>query len=80
MDLLKHIFVYDPTKRIKAYDALKHQWFNETIRDEGIQAELMRQEKEEELERRRRRRIDGGDSDTEEEIDPDDVDDESVAL
>jgi dual-specificity kinase len=38
LDLLKKIFVYDPNKRITAKDALKHDWFKETVVDEGTEA------------------------------------------
>ncbi|KAK6506018.1 dual specificity protein kinase kns1 [Arthrobotrys conoides] len=68
LDLLKKIFVYDPAKRISARDALKHPWFNEVIRDEGITVAQMRIDKSVEMERELRRRREGN-SDTEPEDD-----------
>ncbi|EPS43268.1 hypothetical protein H072_2737 [Dactylellina haptotyla CBS 200.50] len=68
LDLLKKIFVYDPAKRISARDALKHPWFNEVIRDEGITVAQMRIDREVEMERELRRRREGN-SDTEPEDD-----------
>ncbi|KAI4160047.1 MAG: hypothetical protein LQ342_006083 [Letrouitia transgressa] len=41
-DLLRKIFVYDPTKRITAKNALKHPWFRETIVDDGTEAARIR--------------------------------------
>ncbi|KMP07169.1 dual specificity protein kinase kns1 [Coccidioides immitis] len=38
LDLLRRIFVYDPFARIKASEALKHPWFNESIIDDGTEA------------------------------------------
>lgn len=38
LDLLKQIFVYDPKQRISAKEALKHQWFKESIVDDGTEA------------------------------------------
>ena len=38
LDLLQRIFVYDPKSRIKAKEALKHQWFKETLVDDGTEA------------------------------------------
>lgn len=35
LDLLKQIFVYNPSKRITARDALNHPWFQEVCYDEG---------------------------------------------
>lgn len=64
--------MYDPSRRIRAQEALRHPWFHETCKDEGAEAEKIRREREEELERRRQRREDGGDSDTEEDIDQED--------
>ncbi|KAF3929486.1 hypothetical protein ABW19_dt0200312 [Dactylella cylindrospora] len=68
LDLLKKIFVYDPAKRITARDALKHPWFNEVIRDEGITVAQMRIDRGVEMERELRRRREGN-SDTEAEDD-----------
>ncbi|KAF3163244.1 dual specificity protein kinase kns1 [Orbilia oligospora] len=68
LDLLKKIFVYDPAKRISARDALKHPWFNEVIRDEGITVAQMRIDRGVEMERELRRRREGN-SDTEPEDD-----------
>ncbi|RPA78467.1 kinase-like protein [Ascobolus immersus RN42] len=45
-DLLKKIFVYDPSKRITAKEALDHPWFRESVGDEGVDAAQMRVEKE----------------------------------
>ncbi|KAK7205418.1 dual specificity tyrosine-phosphorylation-regulated kinase 3 [Myxozyma melibiosi] len=36
LDLLERIFVYNPTQRITAREALNHPWFNETSYDEGF--------------------------------------------
>lgn len=38
LDLLQRIFVFNPTQRITAKEALKHPWFAETSIDEGIEA------------------------------------------
>ena len=38
LDLLRRIFVYDPKRRITAKEALKHQWFRETLQDDGTEA------------------------------------------
>lgn len=38
LDLLRRIFVYDPKQRITAKDALKHEWFKESITDDGTEA------------------------------------------
>lgn len=46
LDLLKRIFVYDPSKRITAKDALKHPWFRETVLDEGTEAAKSRADRE----------------------------------
>ncbi|KAK9354239.1 kinase-like domain-containing protein [Lipomyces doorenjongii] len=35
VDLLKRIFVYDPSQRLSAREALEHPWFRETYIDEG---------------------------------------------
>ncbi|KAK9388167.1 kinase-like domain-containing protein [Lipomyces mesembrius] len=35
LDLLKRIFVYDPSQRLSAREALEHPWFRETYIDEG---------------------------------------------
>lgn len=50
LDLLKKIFVYDPTKRITAKEALKHPWFRETLVDDGTEAVRIRMERERESE------------------------------
>ncbi|KAL8872513.1 MAG: hypothetical protein Q9174_001870 [Haloplaca sp. 1 TL-2023] len=42
LDLLKQIFVYDPTKRITAKQALKHPWFRESLIDDGTEAARIR--------------------------------------
>ena len=73
LDLLKQIFVYDPSRRIRAADALKHQWFNEASRDEGTEAEKIRQQRSHELEERLRRRELGGGSDTEDDLGQEEV-------
>ncbi len=36
LDLIKKLLVFDPLKRISAKEALKHEWFNMGIDDEGI--------------------------------------------
>lgn len=46
LDLLRRIFVYDPKKRITAREALKHQWFNELVEDDGTEAGRIRVERE----------------------------------
>lgn len=38
LDLLQRIFVYDPKNRITAKEALKHQWFKESLVDDGTEA------------------------------------------
>ncbi|KAF2431405.1 kinase-like protein [Tothia fuscella] len=45
LDLLRKIFVYNPDKRITAKQALKHQWFRETLQDDGTEATRIRDEK-----------------------------------
>ncbi|KAL8664250.1 MAG: hypothetical protein Q9202_003200 [Teloschistes flavicans] len=42
LDLLKKIFVYDPTKRITAKQALRHPWFKESLIDDGTEAARIR--------------------------------------
>ncbi|KAH6681997.1 kinase-like domain-containing protein [Halenospora varia] len=43
LDLLKQIFVYDPSKRIKAHQALRHPWFKEAATpDDGTEATKIR--------------------------------------
>lgn len=54
VDLLRKIFVYDPKKRIKAVEALRHPWFKETLNDDGSEATRIRQEREKEREKRDR--------------------------
>ncbi|KAH3956308.1 hypothetical protein HBI80_248040 [Parastagonospora nodorum] len=48
LDLLRQIFVYDPTKRITAKQALQHPWFKEPLMDDGTVAHdvLIEREKE----------------------------------
>jgi dual-specificity kinase len=46
LDLLKKIFIYDPTKRITAKQALNHPWFQETLVDDGTEAARIRRERE----------------------------------
>ena len=46
LDLLRRIFVYDPSKRITAKEALKHPWFREHFEDDGTEAEKIRMERE----------------------------------
>ncbi|KAL1959467.1 hypothetical protein VTO42DRAFT_1912 [Malbranchea cinnamomea] len=38
LDLLRKIFVYDPSQRITAKQALQHPWFKETLIDDGTEA------------------------------------------
>lgn len=43
LDLLKKIFVYDPTRRITAKEALQHPWFKEPAQpDDGTEAAKIR--------------------------------------
>jgi len=49
--LLRQIFVYDPKKRITAKEALKHQWFKETLMDDGTEAHKIRIEREKKVRR-----------------------------
>ena len=46
LDLLRRIFVYDPSKRITAPEALKHPWFKETLTDDGTEAARIRMKRE----------------------------------
>ncbi|KAL2054670.1 hypothetical protein ABVK25_004974 [Lepraria finkii] len=46
LDLLRRIFVYDPSKRIMAPEALKHPWFKETLTDDGTEAARIRMKRE----------------------------------
>lgn len=46
LDLLRKIFVYDPKKRITAHEALKHEWFNNLVEDDGTEAARIRVERE----------------------------------
>ncbi|KAK1756272.1 kinase-like domain-containing protein [Echria macrotheca] len=49
LDLLKKIFVYEPSKRITAHQALQHPWFKEVAQpDDGTEATRLRIEKERE--------------------------------
>ncbi|KAF3926864.1 hypothetical protein ABW20_dc0103841 [Dactylellina cionopaga] len=77
LDLLKKIFVYDPAKRISARDALKHPWFNELIRDEGITVAQMRIDRGVEMERELKRRREGDSADTEAEDDETEAENEA---
>lgn len=46
LDLLEKIFVYDPSKRITARQALEHPWFRElAIPDDGTEAAKIRLER-----------------------------------
>ncbi len=42
LDLLQHIFLYDPKSRITAKQALRHPWFKESITDDGSEAAKIR--------------------------------------
>jgi dual-specificity kinase len=46
LDLLKKIFVYDPSKRITAKEALCHPWFQQFFPDDGTEAARIRKERE----------------------------------
>jgi len=47
LDLLQKIFVYDPSKRITAKEALQHPWFREAAHpDDGTEAARIKVEKE----------------------------------
>jgi dual-specificity kinase len=54
LDLLRKIFVYDPKKRITAREALKHEWFDELVEDDGTEAGRIRVERERMAEQRER--------------------------
>jgi dual-specificity kinase len=43
--LLRKIFVYDPHKRITAKEALKHKWFQESMKDDGTEAAKIRRQR-----------------------------------
>ena len=45
LDLLKQIFVYDPSARITAKEALKHPWFSASLTDDGTEAARIRRER-----------------------------------
>ncbi|OAA58628.1 protein kinase [Niveomyces insectorum RCEF 264] len=46
LDLLRRIFVYDPTQRITAKEALQHPWFREVaVQDDGTEAAKIRHER-----------------------------------
>jgi dual-specificity kinase len=47
LDLLRKIFVYTPSHRMSAKEALKHSWFKESIIDDGTEAARIRKEREE---------------------------------
>lgn len=46
LDLLRRIFVYDPSKRMTAKEALKHPWFNEKLIDDGTEAARIRRDRD----------------------------------
>ncbi|CAK7268343.1 serine threonine protein kinase CMGC group [Sporothrix epigloea] len=47
LDLLKRIFVYDPSQRISAKEALQHPWFREVaVQDDGTEAAKIRLQRE----------------------------------
>ncbi|CAK7271265.1 serine threonine protein kinase CMGC group [Sporothrix epigloea] len=47
LDLLKRIFVYDPSQRITAKEALQHPWFREVaVQDDGTEAAKIRHQRE----------------------------------
>lgn len=46
LDLLRRIFVYDPSKRITAKQALAHPWFKEALQDDGTEALKIRLQRE----------------------------------
>lgn len=53
LDLLKKIFVYDPSERITAKQALQHPWFKEVATpDDGTEATKIRLQRELEREAR----------------------------
>jgi dual-specificity kinase len=55
LDLLRKIFVYDPSERITAKDALRHPWFKEVATpDDGTEAMKIRMQRELEREARER--------------------------
>lgn len=59
LDLLKRIFVYDPSKRITAKEALNHPWFEQRIEDDGTEALKIRKKQEKlRAERARQDRLD----------------------
>ncbi|EPE10476.1 protein kinase [Ophiostoma piceae UAMH 11346] len=46
LDLLKRIFIYDPSQRITAKQALQHPWFREiAVQDDGTEAAKIRLER-----------------------------------
>lgn len=48
LDLLKKIFVYDPSDRITAHQALQHPWFKEAaLADDGTEATKIRLQRKE---------------------------------
>ncbi|CAK7215566.1 serine threonine protein kinase CMGC group [Sporothrix bragantina] len=47
LDLLKRIFIYDPSQRITAKEALQHPWFREVaVQDDGTEAAKIRHQRE----------------------------------
>ncbi|KAI9766892.1 MAG: dual specificity protein kinase kns1 [Geoglossum simile] len=48
LDLLRKIFLYDPSRRITAKEALKHSWFKESAIDDGTEAAKIRIEQDRE--------------------------------
>jgi len=43
---LRKIFVYEPTRRITAQQALRHPWFQELLQDDGTEALKIRKSNE----------------------------------
>ncbi|CAK7244430.1 MAG: serine threonine protein kinase CMGC group [Sporothrix thermara] len=53
LDLLKRIFIYDPSQRITAKEALEHPWFREVaVQDDGTEAAKIRLQRERALRER----------------------------
>lgn len=54
LDLLKRIFIYDPSHRITAKEALQHPWFRDiAVQDDGTEAAKIRLQRERDRERAR---------------------------
>lgn len=49
--------MYNPNKRIKAHEALRHQWFREPLADDGTEAKRIKLEKLMARERERERAL-----------------------